>query len=67
MSHPEFKDDDDIIKSLREKYTPEEIDAIIEVPQNSKVKYEFCTETQKIRVDRKKIACRAECLRLVQM
>jgi inorganic pyrophosphatase len=29
-----------------------EIDAIIEVPQNSKVKYEFCTETQKIRVDR---------------
>ena len=26
-----------------------EIDAIIEVPQNSKVKYEFCTETQKIK------------------
>jgi len=29
-----------------------EIDAIIEVPQNSKVKYEFCSETKKISVDR---------------
>lgn len=28
------------------------IDAIIEVPKNSKVKYEFCEESQKIRVDR---------------
>lgn len=28
------------------------IDAIIEVPKNSKVKYEFCEESKKIRVDR---------------
>ena len=30
MSHREFKDDDDIIKSLREKYTPEEIEKLLE-------------------------------------
>lgn len=30
MSHPEFKDDDDIIKSLREKYTPEEIERLLD-------------------------------------
>ena len=29
-----------------------ELDAIIEVPQNSKVKYEFCNHTNRIRVDR---------------
>lgn len=29
-----------------------EIDAIIEVPRDSKVKYEFCKDTNKIRVDR---------------
>ena len=29
-----------------------EIDAIIEIPKDSKVKYEFCKETSKIRVDR---------------
>ncbi|MDI9870090.1 FecR family protein [Flectobacillus roseus] len=29
MSHPEFKDDDEIIKSLREKYTPEEIEKLL--------------------------------------
>ena len=29
-----------------------ELDAIIEVPQNSKVKYEFCEQSSRIRVDR---------------
>lgn len=29
-----------------------EFDTIIEVPKNSKVKYEFCNESNKIRVDR---------------
>jgi len=29
-----------------------ELDAIIEVPQNSKVKYEFCEKSKQIRVDR---------------
>ena len=29
-----------------------EIDAIIEIPKDSKVKYEFCKESNKIRVDR---------------
>ena len=29
-----------------------EIDAIVEVPKDSKVKYEFCYETNKVRVDR---------------
>lgn len=30
----------------------QEIDAIIEIPKDSKVKYEFCKESNKIRVDR---------------
>jgi len=30
----------------------QEIDAIVEVPRDSKVKYEFCKDTNKIRVDR---------------
>ena len=29
-----------------------ELDAIVEVPQNSKVKYEFCDKSNRIRVDR---------------
>ena len=29
-----------------------DFDTIIEVPKNSKVKYEFCNESNKIRVDR---------------
>ena len=33
-------------------FMSQEIDAIVEVPRDSKVKYEFCKDTNKIRVDR---------------
>lgn len=33
-------------------FMSQEIDAIVEVPRDSKVKYEFCKESNKIRVDR---------------